>query len=82
MAIKVGALWVRKYTDKKDGQEKNLISGRTEYVIIPPGASLVLNKNTDKKNEKSPDFYLMVDEPYQGGHDHKPSNPNMSDIPF
>ena len=85
MATRVAALWTRKYKDKNDGTERTIVSGRTEYVMIPPGANIVLNKNQDKKNDKAPDFYLMCDEPYKKQESHQASPQQFDDsmdIPF
>jgi hypothetical protein len=87
MSTRVAALWMRKYTDK-NGQEQVIVSGPTGYVSIPPGANLILKKNTQKNHDKSPDYFLECDKPYQPKpqvtHSQPPgggSDP-LDDIPF
>lgn len=64
MSTQVASLWVKK-GQKKDGTDYSFIAGNLGFVQIPPGASLVVQRNTNKTDEKHPDYYLVVDKPYE-----------------
>lgn len=65
MSIQVGSLWLRE-GKKKDGSGViKFFSGSTGYITIPPQANLSIFKNENKKSDKSPDYFLYVDEPFK-----------------
>ena len=58
--MEIGALWLKKSTDGKP-----YFSGTIEF----PGTSIpvVIFKNTEKKEEKHPDYKIIWSKPKQGG---------------
>lgn len=85
MSIQVGSLWLRE-GKKKDGSGSiKFYSGTTGYITIPPNANLTIFKNENKKGDKSPDYFLYVDEPYKKEASPAPASTGGNgdfDIPF
>lgn len=64
MQIQVAGLWEKK-GKKKDGSDYRFLAGNVGYIQIPPGANLVVQKNLRKESDKHPDYFVLVEEPYQ-----------------
>ena len=63
---------------------RTFLSGKNEFVLIPPNAYFSIWPNADKKEgSKSPDYYLTVSEPKEKERE-KNAKPEFAtdDIPF
>lgn len=80
--IRVASLWVNTI-DTEDGK-KTYISGPTGPVIIPENSYISLMKNEQKRSERSPDYYLYVQEkkPDKKVSESLKHTGNAEDIPF
>ena len=75
MAEKLGALWVRDYTDKQ-GNARKLMSGNV--VIGGEQTDIVVYKNDYKEEAKHPDYVIYLSKPRES----KRETRDEADVPF
>jgi len=56
--IRIG-LW------SKEANGRKFMSGKNDYCLIPPNASIAVFRNDQKKSDREPDYHLVIKEPYQ-----------------